>query len=147
MNKKDDLDILARTIWGEARGEGQKGMEAVACVIMNRVKANKWFTGYLLIDHNRVSSVAETCLKPYQFSCWNENDVNLEKLKRVGTEDPFFSLALNIANQALSGRMKDFTHGATHYKVRTCKASWIDRNNPQIPCYELGKHVFYNNIN
>ena len=29
-------DVLARTLWAEARGEGQAGMEAVACVILNR---------------------------------------------------------------------------------------------------------------
>ena len=32
-----DLDILARTIYGEARGEGQEGMEAVACVVIVRI--------------------------------------------------------------------------------------------------------------
>ena len=32
------IDVLARTIWGEARGEGTSGMSAVACVVINRVK-------------------------------------------------------------------------------------------------------------
>ena len=35
----DDLQILARTLFGEARGEGDEGIEAVACVVMNRFKA------------------------------------------------------------------------------------------------------------
>ena len=30
------VDIVARTIWGEARGEGATGMQAVANVIINR---------------------------------------------------------------------------------------------------------------
>ena len=29
---------LAKTLWGEARGEGKKGMQAVANVVMNRVQ-------------------------------------------------------------------------------------------------------------
>ena len=33
-----ETDTLARTLWGEARGEGHYGMEAVASVILNRVK-------------------------------------------------------------------------------------------------------------
>ncbi len=33
-----DLDIVAKTVWGEARGEGRKGMQAVAEVILNRAK-------------------------------------------------------------------------------------------------------------
>ena len=33
----NDQEVLARTLWGEARGEGPEGMTAVACTIMNRV--------------------------------------------------------------------------------------------------------------
>ena len=40
-----DIDILARTIYGEARGEKTAGKKAVACVIMNRYKSKKWFAG------------------------------------------------------------------------------------------------------
>ena len=32
----DEATVLAQTIWGEARGEGNKEMEAVASVIVNR---------------------------------------------------------------------------------------------------------------
>ena len=64
-----DRDILARTLWGEARGEGFDGQIAVAWTIRNRVfdgKAKSWWgEGY-----------AEVCLKPWQFSCWNQNDPN-----------------------------------------------------------------------
>ncbi|NUB15472.1 cell wall hydrolase, partial [Azospirillum brasilense] len=31
------IDTLARTLWGEARGESVRAMEAVAAVVMNRV--------------------------------------------------------------------------------------------------------------
>ena len=44
----DDLQIMARTLWGEARGDGQEGIEAVARVIINRYRAGKWFTGYVV---------------------------------------------------------------------------------------------------
>lgn len=33
-----EIDVLARTIYGEARGEGMQGMQAVANVVMNRAK-------------------------------------------------------------------------------------------------------------
>ena len=32
-----DLELLARIIQCEAGGEGEQGMKAVACVVMNRV--------------------------------------------------------------------------------------------------------------
>lgn len=31
-------DVLARTLYGEARGESVRGKEAVAAVVMNRVR-------------------------------------------------------------------------------------------------------------
>ena len=68
-----DRDILARTLWGEARGESLAGQIAVAWTIRNRVKDGKdkswWGEGY-----------ASVCQKPYQFSCWNRNDPNFAYL-------------------------------------------------------------------
>jgi hypothetical protein len=68
-----DRDILARTIFGEARGEGVAGQIAVAWTIRNRVNDGKdkswWGEGY-----------AGVCQKPYQFSCWNKNDPNFAYL-------------------------------------------------------------------
>ena len=64
----DDLQILARTLFGEARGEGDEGLEAVACVIINRFNAKKWFTGYDVLNGKKIPSIAQTCLKKAQFS-------------------------------------------------------------------------------
>ena len=33
-----EVDVLARTMWGEARGQGTQGLEAVAAVVLNRVQ-------------------------------------------------------------------------------------------------------------
>lgn len=64
-----DRDILARTLWGEARGEGLAGEIAVAWTIRNRVfdgnPKSWWGEGY-----------AGGGMKPWQFSCWNQNDPN-----------------------------------------------------------------------
>ena len=38
MMTEEDVDILARTIFGEARGESLSGQEAIASVVINRVK-------------------------------------------------------------------------------------------------------------
>ena len=37
LNERD-VDVLARTIWGEARGEGRAGQIAVGWAIRNRVE-------------------------------------------------------------------------------------------------------------
>src|SRR5690348_11332179 len=108
----NDLEALARTIWGEARGEGFDGMAAVANVVMNRVhldlhgdgKPDWWGEG-----------VAGVCLKPWQFSCWNRNDPNREKVLAVTDADERYRDALAIAAAAMRGSLRDRTGGATHY--------------------------------
>ena len=62
-----ERDIFARTLWGEARGEGTAGQIAVAWTIRNRVfdgKEKSW----------RVEGYAGGCQKPWQFRCWNKTD-------------------------------------------------------------------------
>ena len=62
-------EVLARTLYGEARGEGLPGIEAVACVILNRVAFAKARGRYWWGN-----TVSQVCLKPGQFSCWNAGD-------------------------------------------------------------------------
>jgi len=71
-----DREILARTLWGEARGEGIDGMRAVAHVILNRVADARW-----------PGTVAEVCLQPSQFSAWLERDANRRKMLAVDDDD------------------------------------------------------------
>ena len=71
--KNLEVDVLARTIWGEARGEGKEGMEAVASVILNRTEIAKRLDGYWWGN-----TIIQVCQKPYQFSCWNKLDPNFK---------------------------------------------------------------------
>ncbi|CAF1547856.1 unnamed protein product, partial [Rotaria sordida] len=41
----DEVDVLTRTVYGEARGESEDGQAAVAWVIMNRVAAGHLYMG------------------------------------------------------------------------------------------------------
>ncbi|MBP5215512.1 MAG: cell wall hydrolase [Alphaproteobacteria bacterium] len=135
-----DIDILARTIYGEARGEGRKGMEAVAFVVINRFRARKWFTGYAWENGIQKPSVAKTCLKRFQFSCWNKNDPNFWKIRLVTTEDNVFCECLKIAEQAIAGELKDFTGGAVFYHAKSIKPKWAENKKP---CIKIGNHLFY----
>jgi len=135
-----DIDILARTIYGEARGEGDEGMEAVACVVMNRYKSHKWYSGFTINDGIKVPSIAQTCLKKMQFSCWNKNDPNLQKIKRVTPEDKIFKQCLKIARAAICGNLKDFTGGAVYYHTRDIKPKWAVNKSP---CFAVKNHIFY----
>lgn len=133
----DDLevDILARTIWGEARGEGSLGMQAVASVILNRVDIAEEKGGYWWGN-----TIIQICQKPYQFSCWNEDDPNLEKLKAVSQSDIHFATALRIARRAVFSRLEDPTKGATHYHAASIHPYWAKNEKPLTV---IGQHIFY----
>jgi len=106
VDKFSDQEVLARTLWGENRGGGTKGMTSVANVIMNRVHSGITWWG---------NSVRSVCLKPYQFSCWLASDPNRAKLLSVTDEDPAYREALFLAAEAIAGTLPDITGGATSY--------------------------------
>ena len=133
-----EIDVLARTIYGEARGEPVRGKEAVACVILNRVRRAKrrggyWWGGDLI----------EVCHKPWQFSCWNEDDPNLEKLLKVDAGNTVFKTCKRVARRALGGALKDPTDGSTHYHAIGAEPPWA--RGREIAA-TIGRHVFYNNV-
>lgn len=128
-------DVLARTLWGEARGEGVTGLQAVACVILNRVEVAAQMGGYWWGN-----DVLQVCQKPYQFSCWNKNDPNYPRLLRVDEADPVFRAAGAIADQALSGQLNDMTDNATHYHAASVAPYWAAGRTPSA---RIGAHVFY----
>lgn len=134
----ENQDTLARTCWGEARGEGSEGMEAVASVIMNRVaKAG-------IHPHFGDGTVAGACLAHMQFDCWNPGDPNLTKLQDVTSADPAFFSALQIAQEALQGDLEDATGGATYYYAQgTPVPPWAVG---KTPCAHIGHHLFFRDI-
>ncbi len=130
-----ETDVLARTLWGEARGEGMTGMQAVACVILNRADISKKLGGYWWGN-----GVLQVCQKPYQFSCWNKDDPNYQKLLSVTEEDMHFATAKRVARRAMLGFLKDETRGSTHYHARTVAPGWAKGKNPSAV---IGRHLFY----
>jgi spore germination cell wall hydrolase CwlJ-like protein len=129
----DDVDTLARTIYGEARGENMLGKRAVAHVILNRVKANSWWG----------KTIAGVCRYKWQFSCWNKNDPNRPKLLAVGLGDAAFRECMMAALLAVSGQRPDPTSGATHYHTKSVSPKWAEG---QKPCRIIGVHKFYKGI-
>ena len=95
-------DVFARTIWAEARSEGRAGMEAVACVILNRAKNPGWWGG----------DVRSVCLAPAQFSCWNASDPQAHAIRGDLSRDALFPTCCAVAQDALVGGIVDRTGGA-----------------------------------
>jgi N-acetylmuramoyl-L-alanine amidase len=131
-----DAYVVAATLWMEARGEGEHGMHAVLNVIMNRAKGD-------------FSKAKEVSLKPKQFSAWNsisnpeQKTIQIyQSLKGKNTADSkAFSTALNLVNQALTGKLTDITDGATFYfNPKLANPSWAKKMKRTI---RLGNHDFY----
>jgi len=131
MTRDQDLTVMAKTLYGEARGEGQAGLEAVAWVILNRSK-------------RRNKSVSDICLAPKQFSCWNESDPNAKKLESLrienDPENPAYLRCIATAAGVLAGDIQDRTSGSDHYHTSDISPSWArDMDLRGI----IGHHKFY----
>lgn len=132
------IDVLARTIYGEARGEGLAGMEAVASVVINRVRFARKRGG-----HWWGNTVEKVCKAKYQFSCWNKDDCNFDIINKVDASDKIFAMCKRIARRAVCGALADRTRGAMFYHNRKVNPLWAKC---AIPCEEIGNHVFYSKL-
>lgn len=131
-----EIDVLARTMWGEARGEGNIGLEAVANVVLNRVKVADAHGGKYWWGAN----IIQVCQKPYQFSCWNRSDASFQKLQAVDGANLYFATCLRIARRAVIGTLEDRTYGATHYHADYVAPYWAKGETPTVT---IGRHIFY----
>lgn len=101
----DMVQLLARLINGEARGETYQGQVAVGAVIMNRVKSPKF--------PNTISAVI---YQKGQFSCVTDGQFN----KAIAKEATVYK----AAREALDGA--DPSNGALFfYNPKTAKSSWL----------------------
>lgn len=126
----NDLDTLARTLYGEAVAYDVEDASAIACVIMNRVGYKNW-----------PNSVAKVCLQPWQFSCWNQNDPNRERI--LNASGDWFDRCKEIAQKAIDGDLVDETLRSTHYHTPNVKPSW-SRGKKAV--FKSHGHLFFNDI-
>lgn len=126
----EDIDIMARTVWGESRGESLAGKIAVAWVIKNRADNPGWWG----------DSIAGVCRQPWQFSCWNANDPNRAKLIGVTPQDEMFRECLMVVAGVLSRNFPDPTFGANHYHAKGVSPAWA---HGRAPTARIHNHVFY----
>lgn len=143
-----DLDIGARTVFGEARGEPLDGKIAVAWVLRNRAARGLYEKRLrALFGDGRIASA---CRARLQFSCWNERDPNRNKIETVTGDDPVFQECQLAVLVALHGYAPDPTAGSTHYHT-TAKPAWATAWPPawaagKQPVCAIGAHSFYNDI-
>ena len=113
-----ELELLARVIFGEARGEPYIGQIAVGAVVINRVVSARFPDDFRSVIY-----------QAGQFSAVSDGQINLTPNKK----------AYKAARAALNG--KDPTRGALYYynpKIAKNKW-WFDTKDPLVT---IGDHVF-----
>lgn len=102
-NSNSDLNLLARLVYAEARGESYTGQVAVAAVVLNRVKSSSF-----------PNSVAGVIYEPGAFSVVSDGQINLTPNQT----------AISAAQDAINGW--DPSYGAIYYfNPNTATSSWI----------------------
>ena len=115
---KQELDLLARAIYGESRGEPYLGQVAVAAVIINRV-----------LSWQFPNTFAEVIYQGGQFSAVSDGQINLTPNQT----------AYRAARDALNG--SDPTNGALYfYNPKT--ATRVNFFKGRRVITEIGDHVF-----
>ena len=113
----NDVYLLARLVYGEARGEPYKGMVAVAAVVLNRVE-----------DSRFPNSIAKVIYQAGAFSVVDDGQINLSPNQQ----------SLDAARDALNGW--DPSGGAVfYYAPSKTNSTWM-RSRPVI--VTIGDHVF-----
>ena len=136
-SKNREIELIAKTIWGEGRGESYEGKVAIGNVIVNRYKVAQASRK----SHWWGNTIEQIILHPYQFSCHNYNDPNKRKIAKLTTKDYQYRESLKIAKGILSGAIKDNTFGATHYfAYKTVQPRWALKMNKTK---RIGNHDFY----
>jgi spore germination cell wall hydrolase CwlJ-like protein len=123
-----DVDALTRMMLGEAGGEGDRGMNAVGAVALNRLHRGGYGSGLSAIIH-----------APHQFPGVDTANAN------VPATSPAYQHAQALANGLLGGGVPDPTNGAVNYlnpdlmtQMGKALPSWA-----QGPGQRLGRHVFF----
>ncbi|MGP3777430.1 cell wall hydrolase [Halanaerobium saccharolyticum] len=115
---KQELDLLARAIYGESRGEPYVGQVAVAAVIINRVLSRQF-----------PNTFAQVIYQGGQFSAVSDGQINLTPNQT----------AYRAAREALNG--SDPTNGALYfYNPRT--ATRVSFFEGRRVITKIGDHVF-----
>lgn len=126
-----DLDLIARTVIGEAAKEPPIGQAAVAHVIRNR-----------LMSGDYGESVPEVLFAPKQFEPWG---ARRSELLSYTADNPVYQRASAIAQAVLEGRVPDPTGGATHFYGPASQAA-LGRNRPSWDNgtgQDIGGHRFF----
>lgn len=130
-----DIEIAARTLCQEVRGEPPEGQDAVAHTLKNRLASGRWG-----------KTLASVCLWRGQFSGWYvPSDPNFAYACALPDDDHTLDHMKSVMNAALAATL-DPTNGATHYVNLAAviqAPAWIQG---AMHTGKFGHHDFYKGV-
>ena len=125
----DDLTCLSRALYHEARGEGPRGMRAVAEVVLNRAESERFpDTVCAVVDQG--AGNGRGC--QFSFVCDGSENRRLEPRA--------WRVAQSLAREMLNGAPRALTDGATHFHATRVSPSWARVYELTA---EIGAHRFF----
>lgn len=125
---KKDIECLTLNAYHEARGEGEKGIIAVAMVTVNRAASK----------HMGSKTVCQAVMKPKQFS-WTNKEY-LVSLWTKATRPAEYKIVKNAIEKYISGTRLVKLEKALYYHETSIKPKWSHADNKVAM---IGNHKFY----
>ena len=122
-----DLDCLTDAVYFEARGETSRGQQAVATVVLNRVKNHNFPKSVCGVVFQRAGGGCQ-----FSFACDGS-------MRRRRDEDAWED-ARRVAGRALSGYVLRDIGSATHFHTVDVSPDWGAQ---MLKVAQVGLHVFY----
>ena len=122
------ITCLSRAIYWETKGQDAASMEAVANVVMNRLRQKSFPNTICAVV--KQGSERGVC----QFSWWCDGRSDDAK------DEKTYAIAKEIARKALNRQLTDRTGGALYFNNRKASASWSAQ---YIETVKIGKLFFY----
>jgi spore germination cell wall hydrolase CwlJ-like protein len=129
LDASRDLDCLAQAVYYEARGEGTSGMQAVAQVVLNRVRHPAFPKSVCGVVYQG-AALRTGC--QFSFVC--------DGSMRRGKEPGAWRRARDVASRALGGYVFTMVGNATHFHTTGVSPGW---RNQLLRVAQVGSHVFY----
>ncbi len=132
-----DIDILARIVQCEAGGEGETGMKAVACVVMNRVNITYG-------EYARLHTIRAVIYQEGQFDCVREVVGGRYNTQTIYNMEPTQE-HYDIASWAIAGnRLTNLGFALWYFNPYQpyCRQNFPSEVGEFV--IRIGRHCFYN---
>lgn len=132
-----DQELLARILECEAGGEGDTGMKAVACVVMNRVQVDYG-------EYARLDTIRQVIYQQGQFDCVRETVGGKYNIQTVYNMRPT-QVHYDIANWAIAGnRLTNLGFALWYFNPFRPECRQNFPSNVGQFVIRIGDHCFYN---